>query len=964
MVVGWEGADWTAARPLIDAGHLPVLESLIRGGCSGPIRGFSPWLPPVLWTTLATGAPPDRHGLHGVAVFDDATEKTSIAGPQHRRVPAIWNLLSAHGHSSVVLGWPGTFPAETLPHGMMVSDAFTHAPLAPNDAWPVPAAAVSPAARGADLAEFRLRPEEIDPALLGLFLPKLTETGRASDPRPSWLLHQLSELYTLHNTAVVLCSEAQPDFLAVHFPLIETTGKAFGVFQSPRHPAASSTDCERYGGVVSSAYRLQDALLGDLIDACQPDTAIVVVSTHGVAHGAARPPRLPRTATDHAAWCRPHGLLVMKGPGIQAGASIAGARLEDLAPTLLTWFDLARGAHMSGRLLAEIFISPPTETTTQNPGALSDGFNFTALTEPLDSNAGPAIARMFRRLIGQHLVHPLTGSSPEIARLLGGENAFLLGTALLSLHRAADALAPLHQAFLASPESAQRALSLIHCLMRLGLMDEAISVAQLFLDHGPRDSRHRLVSAALQLNRKRPEAALELLGEVTEPELAENRRVLERMAFSGLRRHADEAASFRQSLHVQPDAAELWLGLARAQLHAGEFGAASSSAAHACALDEHLHDAAQVLEDAQAAVRTGGRPEALPNPPATTWPRLTRKAIARQTLRAALREQAARHRADRTRSRSAREKNQNGDTIASLPNAPVFWQVRPPWPDETPRIEAHFAPALRHLRVSKCWIWVLTADTTERLAGVVVLNETRDAPHAAGEARRQGRVDLEMRDAWIDTPAGDALLTVVLRHAAAAGLTSLNLQARVGEEMDALLRRHGFAETIRHEVWTASLTDAIASQQAEYGRVLTRWPVQIGAFQAEQLEIARAICSGTGLLTPDKVVLKSLQHPRGIEPALSFVAGPPDEPVAVLLGRIDGAVADLEIVARNPASPTAAPAAVPALLLRFLLAAQDLGCLEVRCSMRPELTPTLITLMKKWRGRRQQQQALHRRSIA
>ncbi|HYD82841.1 MAG TPA: alkaline phosphatase family protein, partial [Opitutus sp.] len=318
---------------MLDAGHLPALASLIQSGSSGSIRGFAPWLPPVSWTTLATGAHPDRHGIHGVAVFDEAVGRPEAAGTRHRRLPAIWNRLSAHGHSCAVLGWPGTYPAEVLPGGIMVSDGFAHAPLGPDDPWPVPAGAVSPVARAADLAELRLRPSEIEPGLLGLFLPKLNAIDLANDSRPGWLLQQLSELYALHNTAVVLCGEKQPDFLAVHFPFIATVQKEFGLFQAPAHPAASAVDRERYSDVVSSAYRVQDALLADLINACEPGTAIVVVSAHGLAHGADRPARRPRSAVEYAAWCRPHGLLVMKGPGLRAGAIIANAHIEDLAPT-------------------------------------------------------------------------------------------------------------------------------------------------------------------------------------------------------------------------------------------------------------------------------------------------------------------------------------------------------------------------------------------------------------------------------------------------------------------------------------------------------------------------------------------------------------------------------------------------------------------------------------------------------
>lgn len=899
VVVGWEGADWTHARPLLDGGHLPALASLIQAGCSGPIRGFAPWLPPVSWTTLATGVHPDRHGIHGVAVFDETTGRPAAAGTGHRRVPAIWNYFSAQARPCAVLGWPGTYPAESFRRGIMVSDAFAHAPLGPNDSWAFPSGSVSPLARAEDLAELRLHPEEIDAGLLGLFVPKLSEIDQAVDPRPGWLLRQLSELYTMHNTAAVLCAEAQPDFLAVHFPFIATVQQEFGIFQAHRHPAAGAGDCERYGEVVSSAYRLLDALLADLVNACAADTAVVVVSAHGLAHGAARPALRPHSAAGYAAWCRPHGLLVMKGPGLRAGETISGARVEDLAPTLLAWSGFAPDTGMDGRTLKEIFSSPPVPAHPHAPG--DAGGWVPVIVTPQEPQATSAAGRLILRLIDRGLVNPLTNSTIEAGRWLQGENAFLLGVALSDLHRPADALAPFHQAFLAAPESPRRALSLIHCLLRLGLTDEALPVAQLFLDHGPHDSRHRLVRA-LELNRTHPQEALRLLAGVTEPEFGETRRELERMALSRLHR----------------------------------------------------------------------LPESPANPDAVTWPQLMEKADARQTMRADLHERAELYRAARAQTRSTRQPawrlnaggdpastGDTGESVLSSANGSASWSVRPPWPDEMPRVLAQFAPALRHARnAAKQWIWVLVAEAGERLAGVIVLGET-EAGSETG-AGLNGRVDLDVREAWIGTPAGDALLGVVMRHAATLGLASLDLQARADEAMDALLRRHGFAEVIRHEVWTTRLPAAIALHQAEYGRILQRWPVQLEPFRAGHLETARRICAGTGLLAPGKLTMRSSLYPRGIEPALSFVAGPPDRPVAILLASIDGSRAEVEIVARNPVVSTAAPAAVPALMSRFLMAARDLGCVEARCSLRPEITPSLIVLMKKLNGHCQQRQAGYR----
>lgn len=938
MVVGWDGADWAGARPLLDAGHLPTLASLIRAGGSGSIRGFAPWLPPVLWTTLATGAPPDRHGIHAAAVFDETTGRACAAGTAHRRTPALWNDFASQGRSCAVLGWPGTYPAETVPHGIMVSGAFAHAPLGPNDPWPVPAGAVSPASRAADLGELRIRPQEINTGLLGLFLPELQAIDQTLDARPDWLIRRLSELYTLHNTAVVLAGVEQPDFLAVRFPFIAALEKEFGLFQAPRHPAAGTADCDRYGKVVSSAYRLMDALLADLIAACAADTAVIVVSTHGLARGGDRPVRRPDGATDYAAWCRPDGLLVMKAPGLPAGEKITGTRLEDLAPRV--------------RALAGL---PPGD----NAGT---GTPWSPVIAPSDARpAALAQARILLRLADQRLVHPLTASWVEAGRLLVGENALHLGTALMDEHRADAALPPLYEAFLLAPESPGCALALIHCLLQFGLAEEGLSAARLFLDHGQHDARHLLTSSARHLIRKRPQDALALLAQVTESEFAENRRVLERLAFSRLRRTADETASFQYSLAARPESAGLWLGLARAQVRAGQLNEAKTSARRARELDPRLPEGASM-----PALAASVTPD---------WPQLMKQAAARQRLRAALRHQFALHQTKRAQLRATLRPlwpetqgpapaHETGEFALSPAEPPTAWTARPPWPDEMPRIEARFPRALRSTgKSSRQWLWVLAVDATERLAGVIVLSELTGAPGETAGPGPHGRVDVDIREAWVDTPAGDALLAIAVRHATVLGMTSLHLQACVSEDMQALLGRHAFAEAIRHELWVVPVAEAIAHLRTEYDRILKRWPVPIEPFHAGHLEIAREICAGTGLLAADQVVLKSKRRPQGIDPALSFVAGPPGEPVAILLSGIAGSRSEVEILARNPLVLTASPTAIIALMLRHLLAAQNLGCLDVRCSLRPSVTPNLPALMEKGNGRCVQRHAAYRRRL-
>src|SRR5262249_7169848 len=63
LVLGLDGADWGIARPLMDSGRMPNLARLVREGASAKLRTITPALSPVVWTSIATGKLPTKHGI-------------------------------------------------------------------------------------------------------------------------------------------------------------------------------------------------------------------------------------------------------------------------------------------------------------------------------------------------------------------------------------------------------------------------------------------------------------------------------------------------------------------------------------------------------------------------------------------------------------------------------------------------------------------------------------------------------------------------------------------------------------------------------------------------------------------------------------------------------------------------------------------------------------------------------------
>src|SRR6266850_2343863 len=104
-------------------------------------------------------------------------------------------------------------------------------------------------------------------------------------------------------------------------------------------------------------------MLERLLELAGPETTVILCSDHGFESGSQRAHGTPCEPAGPAVWHRQYGIFVMAGPGIKRDERIYGASLIDVAPTVLTLFDIPIGEDMDGRPLLEAFEVPPSEKT-------------------------------------------------------------------------------------------------------------------------------------------------------------------------------------------------------------------------------------------------------------------------------------------------------------------------------------------------------------------------------------------------------------------------------------------------------------------------------------------------------------------------------------------------------------------------------------------------------------------------
>src|ERR1700683_459110 len=143
LLVGWDAADWKVIHPLIDAGKMPNVQRLVKYGATGQIATLHPPLSPMLWTSIATGKRPFKHGIHGFAEPTPDGRGIQPITNLSRQSKAVWNILNQNNLRSIVIGWWPSHPAEPI-DGVTVSDHFHKAGGPLDKGWPVLPASVHP----------------------------------------------------------------------------------------------------------------------------------------------------------------------------------------------------------------------------------------------------------------------------------------------------------------------------------------------------------------------------------------------------------------------------------------------------------------------------------------------------------------------------------------------------------------------------------------------------------------------------------------------------------------------------------------------------------------------------------------------------------------------------------------------------------------------------------------------------
>src|SRR5439155_909712 len=228
VLVTREGIEVTSSgtiRYRINAGRLPNLGRLVRAGARGRLHSITPMLSPVIWTSIATGVSPGRHGIIDfLATTGKDGEKVPVTSSL-RKTKALWNILSEQGLSVGIAGWWASFPAEKV-NGFVVSDRVAYQLFGARAAHdPVKEGKVFAGGLGDLVASLTVAPETIGTGEISRYV-RLPDDPAAVPADQNRLIDDLKTLLAAGDTytsvSLVLRERYHPDFQAVYLEGTDT----------------------------------------------------------------------------------------------------------------------------------------------------------------------------------------------------------------------------------------------------------------------------------------------------------------------------------------------------------------------------------------------------------------------------------------------------------------------------------------------------------------------------------------------------------------------------------------------------------------------------------------------------------------------------------------------------------------------------------------------------------------------
>jgi predicted AlkP superfamily phosphohydrolase/phosphomutase len=258
-ILGLDGATFDLIQPWAAAGHLPVLDRLMRKGTWGDLESTYPPLTGPAWSSFMTGKSPASHSIFEFFRREPGTYRQTLNSQRNLDGETLWRLLSLEGKQVGIVGIPMTYPPEPV-NGFLISGLLT--PAGRRD-FTYPASLLKELET--HLGSYRLRHDE---------------KYRRNNPEP-FIEEQYAILENNLQAALYLMEQKPWDLFMLHLLGTDRMQHEFWHLFDTDHPQHEPAERERLGHVVLDFFKAVDAGVGRLLQALDENVVILVMSDHG-----------------------------------------------------------------------------------------------------------------------------------------------------------------------------------------------------------------------------------------------------------------------------------------------------------------------------------------------------------------------------------------------------------------------------------------------------------------------------------------------------------------------------------------------------------------------------------------------------------------------------------------------------------------------------------------------------------
>ena len=375
LFFGVDSGNWNILTPMMQAGELPTLTALVNRGSYGILKSGVPIQSPQMWTSIATGVVPEKHGIMRFTAEIPGTGREVPVTSNMRKVKAFWNILSEADITVGIVGWWPSWPAEPV-NGFMIAQR----------AWPVnwsrhgiPFGAARdqsgrlmvehfdgrtyPEELYAEFEPFILTEEDVTTSDLALLFSDPSFTPPAKQFHARWVF---AKDKTFADAGLAMLKRYTPEVFAVYLQGTDVVSHYYWGYQREEGFTVAPADERLYGGVVRNYYRYVDGVIASYLAEVGDDTTVMIVSDHGfetkrdlkVLWERGEKIRTEEGGKDVPWDHGVDGIFIMAGPGIKEDNRLPDMSVVDVTPTLLAYLGLPVAEDMDGA--AELAMFEPS----------------------------------------------------------------------------------------------------------------------------------------------------------------------------------------------------------------------------------------------------------------------------------------------------------------------------------------------------------------------------------------------------------------------------------------------------------------------------------------------------------------------------------------------------------------------------------------------------------------------------